>query len=70
MSGEVLVDFATLLGEIGVTGEEALVACGEQGDVPYTVFRDWGLSTVNKIAANMPDLASKLAILREVISMF
>ena len=65
-----LDEFADLLQEIGVTGGEAMVACGGEEKHVNTIFREWGLSVVRKVAGKMPDIESKISILSEVISMF
>jgi len=65
-----LSEFADLLQELGVTGEEAMTACEGKEELSYPVYLDWGLQAIFKIASKMPDLASKVTVLREVMSMF
>ena len=63
-------DFADLLQELGVTGEEVIKAYTAQEELSHSLFREWGLQAVSKIAAKMPDLDSKVAMLREMLGMF
>jgi hypothetical protein len=39
----VIAEFADLLQEVYVTGEEAMTACGDKEELAYPLFREWGL---------------------------
>ena len=47
-----------------------MTACEGKEELSYPVYLDWGLQAIFKIASKMPDLASKVTVLREVMSMF
>jgi hypothetical protein len=47
-----------------------MVACGGEEKHVNTIFREWGLSVIRKVAGKMPDIESKISLLGEVISMF
>ena len=63
-------DLTDLLKDLAVTGKESLALCGDQEDISYSIFRDWGIQAVGKIAGKMPDLETKIGVLREMISIF